>query len=238
MKPTIVYIMLLWAATYCLNSCNNSAITNIDIAVIVDKTDRMTAYPNANEIISQLGLQDNPWQGVRITATYISDRDINDVSVVTLESENEWSGNKMIRKAKIEHFTKELQQCLTGMKYNGTCPYSIVYRTIARQANRLAASTANRKLLLVYSDLYENDTALNFYDPRVINRLQTNPRSITAQLEATVPLKPLSGLQLWLLYNPASFSQNNRYMTVATFYQQLFSVHGAITHISNKFQPL
>jgi hypothetical protein len=238
MKSPIVYMLLLWAATYCLNSCSNATITSTDIAVIVDKTDRMTAYPNANDIISQLGLQDNPWQGVRITTTYISDRDINDVTVVTLASENQWSGNKMIRKAKIEHFTQQLQQCLTAMKYSGTCPYSIVYRTIARQANRLAANTADRKLLLVYSDLYENDTELNFYDTHTINRLQKSPQSIATQLEATIPLKQLSGLQLWLLYNPTSFSQNNRYMIVANFYQHLFSTHGAITHVANKFQPL
>jgi len=238
MKTTLKYIPLFIALLPCAGCATTKEPFDTDIAVIVDKTDRMTAYPTADEIVSQLGLKENPWQGVRITATYISDRDINDMAVVTLEAESEWSGNVIVRKAKVQRFIKQLQRCLTEMHYNGTCPYSIIYRTIARQANRLAASKAKRKLLLVYSDLYENDADLNFYDAKVMHRLQKNPQSVITQLEASAPLKPLKGLQLWLIYNPASFKQNNDYMAIAGFHQHLFTAHGAAVHIANKFMPL
>jgi len=234
MKYIPLFIALLPYA-----SCTETAsVFDTEIAIVVDKTDRMSIYPNADEIISQLGLKDNPWQGVRIAATYISDRDVNDVTVLKLEAENEWSGNIMIRKAKIKQFIKQLQQCLTAMQYSGTCPYSIVYRAIAGQANRLAVSKAKRKFLLVYSDLYEHGTDISFYDAKVIKRIHENPQSVAVQLEATAPLKPLKGLQLWFIYNPASFEENNRYMTVANFYQHLFTAHGAVAHITNKFIPL
>jgi hypothetical protein len=238
MKTTMKYIPLFIALLPCTGCATTKEPFDTDIAIVVDKTDRMTTYPTADEIISQLGLKDDPWQGVRITATYISDRDINDLTVLTLEAENEWSGNVIVRKAKIQRFVKQVQRCLTAMQYNGTCPYSIIYRTVARQANRLSTSKAKRKLLLVYSDLYENDVDLNFYDPKVIHRLKTTPQSIITQLEANAPLKPLKGLQLWLIYNPTSFKQNNDYMVIAGFYEHLFMAHGAVTHIANKFIPL
>jgi hypothetical protein len=238
MKKTIKFSLLAIAFGLCASCKNDTASFDTDLTVIVDKTDRMTAYPTADEITSQLGLKDDLWQGVRITATYISDKDINDVTVLTLESENQWSGNIMMRKAKIQHFVKQLQHCLSEMKYSGTCPYSIIYRTIARQADKLATSNAHRKLLLVYSDLYENDTDLNFYERNKMNRLRTNPLSIALQLETTEPLKRLIGLQMWLIYNPTSYKQNQAYMTIAEFYQHLFTTHGAVTHIANKFLPL
>jgi hypothetical protein len=238
MKFTIKYIPLFIALWLLISCDDNKLLFDTDITIIVDKTDRMTAYPTADEITGQLGLKDNPWQGLRITTTYISDKDINDVTVLTLEAENEWSGNIMLRKAKIQHFIKQLQRSLTAMVNTGTCPYSIIYRTIARQANRLMSSQAHSKLLLVYSDLYENGPDLTFYDSKVLTRMQNNPQSIATQLGPTAPLRPLKGLQLWLIYNPSSFKQNNGYMVIAGFYQHLFNAHGAEAHIANKFVPL
>ncbi|HZY40337.1 MAG TPA: hypothetical protein VFE53_26985 [Mucilaginibacter sp.] len=235
MKFTIKYIPLFIALWLLISCDDNKPLFDNDITIIVDKTDRMTAYPTADEITGQLGLKDNPWQGLRITTTYISDKDVNDVTVLTLEAENEWSGNIMMRKAKVQHFIKQLQRCLTAMVNTGTCPYSIIYRTIARQANRLMISPAHSKLLLVYSDLKENDVDLNFYDSKVMTRIQKNPQSVVTQLEATARLKPLNGLQLWLIYNPVSFTQNNTYMSIAGFYQHLFSANGAEIHIANKY---
>jgi len=223
-------LIALWLCT----SCNDSKQTlETDVTVVVDKTDKMTVYPTADEITSPLGLKNNPWQGLRFTATYISDKDINDVTVLTLDAENQWDGNILIRKAKVRHFVKQVQECLAGMKYTGTCPYSIIYRTIARQANGLTGSTAKRKLLLIYSDLCENDADLNFYDRKVMNRVKNNPQSIAVQLEATVPLNPLNGVQVWLLYSPGSFKQNNDYMPVANLYKQMLKAKGATVHIGN-----
>lgn len=238
MKSAIKYIPLFIALLPYSSCTETTSVFDIEMAIVVDKTDRMSIYPTADEIISQLELKDNPWQGVRITATYISDRDVNDVTVLQLDAENEWSGNMMIRKAKIKHFVKGLQECLSAMKYSGTCPYSIVYRTVARQANRLAASNSNKKFLLIYSDLYENTADMSFYDPKIITRLQQHPQSIEAQFEATVPLGSLSGLNVWLIYNPANYRENSAYMAIANFYQRLFTEHGAVTHIANKFMPL
>jgi hypothetical protein len=102
MKPIIQYalpvLLFLWSA-----GCTPQSTTiDVDIAIICDITDPMVAYPNPEEITSQLGLTANPWQGVRITVTYISDKNINDVQVVTLDAENRWTGNTTLRKAKIQ----------------------------------------------------------------------------------------------------------------------------------------
>lgn len=206
-----------------------------DIVVIADVTDRMASTPTSGEIISQLGLKDNPYQSVRITVTCISDRDINYIKVLTLDAENKWTGNQALRKAKISHLERQLAQCLNEVKYAGPLPYSIVYRTISRQANQLAASGANRQLLLVYSDLYEKNEALNFYDPQTLARVRKDPDGIGRQLAATAPIRSLKDVQVWLIYNPATFAQNNGYMAIAGLYKRLLESRGATVHIGNKF---
>lgn len=231
--------MYAWAMLLCTLGCSPSeSAQNIEVAIVIDKTNQMPAFPDAKEIVSQLGLTANPWPGIKITATYASDRDINDVMEVTLDAENQWSGNLDLRKAQIKLLTRQLQQCLDSMRYAGACPHSIVYRAIARQANRLADSNTAQRYLLVYSDLVENDINLNFYNPQTLARLKASPGSIEKQLTAELLLKSLKGLQVWFIYSPASFAQNNSYMLIADYYSRLFSVHGAIPHVASKFMSL
>ena len=119
-----------------------------------------------------------------------------------------------------------------------TCAHSIVYRTIAREANTIATSRATYKHLLVFSDLAEHTPDISFYDPRTIDHLQKSPQSFAQQLEATLPLKQLNGVDVWFLYNPSNYAKNNAYMKIAGFYQHMFTAHGAVPHVANKFQPL
>jgi hypothetical protein len=90
----------------------------------------------------------------------------------------------------------------------------------------------------VYSDLCEHTPDFSFYAPGAIARLQKAPQIIEQQFEATVQLKQLNRVELWLLYNPASNRQNNAYMPIAGFYKCLFIKYGATVHIANKFLPL
>jgi hypothetical protein len=238
MKTSIKYYLL--AAQFALpTACAaQGPAYEKDIAIIVDVTDKMASFPTADEIMPKLGLNENPYQGIRITATTICDRDITEIKVLTLPAESKWTGNRTLRKEKIRRFSAELNKCLAAIRYGGKRAYTIAYRTIARQANRLAASTAATRWLLVYSDLNENDGNLNFYDPGTLSRLQKEPQGIATQLDADAPLKSLKGLQVWLVYDPVTFSKNNDYMAVARFYERLFAGRGAVTRISTKFQQL
>jgi hypothetical protein len=231
------YCLLLIISVMCSACTTQQPLFDTDITIIVDRTDPMALYPTAEAVTAPLGLNRNPWQGVRVAVTYISDRDINQTSMVTLDRESEWSCNLTIRKAKVQHFVRQLHHCLTGVKSANFCQHSIIYRTIARQANMLAASLAPAKYLLVYSNLYENDE-VNFYDPQLFDMIRNSPQSIQKRLGAATPIGALTGLQVWLLFNPVSYKENNNYMVLAGFYQHLLQEHGATVHIGNKFMAL
>jgi len=234
MLTSLCLVALLALPTSCTDP---GKLLDYDITVLLDVTDGMAAYPTSGEIESQLNLKAQPWQSVRVSVTYVSDKDINDATAVTLEGGNEWTGNLPQRRATIERFRQQLASSL-AVKANAKLPYSIVYRAVATAANELAASTAAKRWLIVASDLREHTPYLSFYDSQTLSRLQNEPQAIARQLEAIMPLKRLDGIQMWLLYDPANYGDSESYTRIANFYKGVFEAHGAVTHIANKFQPL
>ena len=234
MKATILYGVLI--VSILLSGCTQDRANDIDreIVCVIDQTDAMVLYPSAEEILAPVQLQTDPWQGIKITLTTISDKDINPETVLTLEKEQAWRGNLPIRKAKVRHFKEELHRFLAAMRKNSIAQHSIIFRAVAKQSNRLTKSTAKKRYLLVWSNLYEHNE-MDFYDPIVINRMKSDPKNIQKQLVATFPLQNLKGINIWLLYQPASYKDNNGFMPIAAFYKHLFEAYGASVHIDNKF---
>ena len=87
---------------------------------------------------------------------------------------------------------------------------------------------------MVYSDLMENDE-ISFYDPKILALLHIHPDTIRQRLEKGVSLHSLAGIDVWLLYDPASFKENNNYMAIANMYKQMLEAKGAKVHIEKTF---
>jgi len=209
---------------------------NTDMMVLIDRTDSLRDYPTVKSILEPLDVQHNKWRGIRITFSAISDKDLNDRIVVELPPQSEWNGNIVEREAQIRLFIKQVQSALDNMRSLPTCTHSIVYRAIARDANSLTASHATNKYLLVYSDLYENNDDLNFYRLSFIRELKQTPDKVERRIIKSMPLESLAHIKIWLLYNPTSFADNNRFMPIAELYKHLFENHGAQVHIATTFE--
>jgi len=96
----------------------------------------------------------------------------------------------------------------------------------------LSASPAKEKYFLIYSDLMENDE-VSFYDHTTLALLYNHPQIIRQRLEKSVDLHNLPGIRVWLLYEPASFNENNTYMAITHIYKQLLEAKGATVHIED-----
>jgi len=201
-----------------------------DLIVLIDQSDPLKITPDADEISIQLGLKEDMWQGIRATVDYISDKDVNASKVISLDKADRLSGNSQLRTAQVIHFKKEFHSALNRADSNSSLDHSIIYRTVTKQLNALAASTSTTKALLVYSDLMEN-SELSFYNPATLALLQTHPERVKQQLEKSASLHNLSGIQVWLLYEPASYTENTTYMSIANIYKQLLESKGATVHI-------
>jgi|SRR6185312_12265944 len=228
----------LWLMLYLSIGCSSSpsATNTTELTILIDQSDPLRLCPDAGAITAELGLKQNIWQGIRITITTISDKDINQLTVVTIEPESRWTGNTIIRNAKIERFRRELHTALAEAEKPSILGHSIIYRAIAKALNRLAATPSKKKYLLVYSNLVENDE-VNFYDRKTLSEVKEHPERIRQQLEKTASIGKVPGIQVWLLYEPASFEENNTYMGIANFYKQLLEPNGAAVHIEHSLNP-
>lgn len=221
----------------CLLSCNRPA-GSTSVTFVVDRTDTTMKRLRAADVITPL-TQADMWQQIHILVTSIADRDVNDTRAFNLPAEDEWTNNKDIRRARIAHLITQAQHALDSICDKTICGHSIVYRVVAKQANDLAVSTAARRLLIVCSDLTENDRAngMNFYDPRTLALLQRKPDSVRRMLSRQLPLADLTGVDIYLQYAPRNYDDNNAYMPIAHFYERMLEARGATVHIASSFLP-
>ena len=231
---TIIHLWILALCALCIGCGSADTVPDRFIIIVIDRTDPMSIVPDAHQLCTQMGLKENPWQKIVVETTTISDKDVNEVHVITLKQETEWFTDEDLRKGEIKHFELQLKECLSRLSAPAQCPYSIIYRNIQRQATRLAASKAKSRWMLVYSDLAEH-SSVSFYNPKVVDELQTHPEVVQKHLGIDEPLPDLRNVHIWLLYEPQSYEANQSYMVFAGFYQKVLSAKGAIVHIDANF---
>lgn len=212
--------------------CNTQVQEPItDFTIIIDRTDGKADIPTADYVVQVLGLKREIFAGARVTVTSISDKDLNERSVIDIAPKSKWTSNVVERDGEMRTFESHLQNALDKAKIIAPCGKTIAYRTIAREANALAASHAGKKYLLVHSNLYENNGEINLYQSDFMRKSNV----LAERLAKTLPLDNLKGIKIFLLYDPVSFSDNKRYMWIATMYQNLLEKNGAEVKIDTKF---
>jgi hypothetical protein len=223
----LVTICLLLAA------CNNRSIEYDTVAVaMIDQTDRRNVEPTAKSLLAPFKLQEDAWQGLEIKLVAITDKDINRTVTVSLPRQDRLTGNTTIRRAKVAHFIEQMRQALISFHNVHSMPRSVIFRAIAKRATELKHEQAKHTLLLVYSDLMEHSN-VSFYNQRSFALLETNPLSVERQL-VDRPFTDLSGVNVWLLYAPKTYEENNLYMAAAHFYEHIYTAHHALVHIENQ----
>jgi|SRR6185312_12327430 len=223
---------ILLIACLCTACGTEPARDDKEFVILYDQSDPLKVTPQFDEICTQLGLKQDAWQGIRVKITTVTDKDINKVQLFTLAKADRLYGNSTMRNAEVERFKQKLRKALQEIPASGTLEHSIIYRAMAKHLNLLARSTATRKQVIIYSDLYENSD-VSFYDPATFQLLQAHPEAIRRKLEKTVVLGKLSGIQVWLMYDPESYEANNNYMTIANFYKRWLESKGATVRIEN-----
>ncbi|WP_457129518.1 hypothetical protein [Mucilaginibacter sp. HD30] len=183
-----------------------------------------------------MGLTRNIYQGVHVRIAPINDKDINSAIDISLPSQDEWSGNRVLRTSEVQHFKTRVQQALDQVKVGEPISHSIIFRTVARYGNSLSRSNAGRRILLVYSNLYENST-LSLYGKTASAELDGKPTSLRQALAKSVQLDKLAGIQVWLMYSPKGYDDNNRYVGVADAYRQVLEARKASVFVASSFSP-
>lgn len=220
---TAITILLLSAAIAAVMAYTAPKAETHEISVLGDITDSMLAEPKAEEILPLYGT--NQWNGRILRYRNISDVDYSKTRQVSLESEQMWFSNSILREKKIENFNQEAEKILAGAKDSPGRSHTSAYIPIAAELNLLAKSQAQTRILLVFSDLMENGTGISFYGKQEI--IKNNADSLMKYFEDVMPLEPLDGITVYLIYEPLDNQDSERFRTVSEFYRSILQAKGA-----------
>ncbi|MBP6977634.1 MAG: hypothetical protein KBB71_04900 [Lentimicrobiaceae bacterium] len=229
----IISIILMIIGTTIIIARTNISSTQIEVTVMRDITDDQIAQPKLADIVPLVNLDNSQWNGVNVRFIDITDVSYNYTYQTSISAENHWLGNEFDRQKKINNFYAEITQILikaeeeTHGRNN-----SSVYIPIANELNRLSQSPAQKKIVLVYSDLMENTAEMSFYDKSKFSLLKTNPNSIRQYFDTQVPLRQLAGIKIYLIYQPANPETDGQYQIISEFYKKLLESKGATVEIT------
>jgi hypothetical protein len=229
----IVSVILIIIVTTIIIA-STSVNTNVtELTVMRDITDVQLAQPQLTDIVPLLNLNNAKWNGAEVRFLDITDVSYNHTYQAIINPENQWMGNEFDREKKVKDFYAQITQILTNLeKETNGKDNSSIYLPIANELNRLSQSKAEKRILLVYSDLMENTDELSFYNKSKFSLLQSDPDSIQKYFLAQVPLSKLSGITIYLIYQPSDPKADEEYQIVSRFYKTLFESKGATVLIT------
>jgi len=231
MKTIITTIIILVSITLIV-ACTSQSQGITEVVVLHDITDKHFSQPNVDEIFSLFNLEDK-WNGCIFRFANLTKVSINQEVAVKLEARNEWLSNELDRDKEIKNFKNKFSEIITSNEKNTVGEEnSSVYIPIARELNRLHESNANKKILLIYSDLMENTTEMSFYKKEKLNLLKTNPESVSKYFETQMSLKNLNGITIYMIFQPNDIKEDQQFKIVSEFYKNLLKRKGAEVQIS------
>ena len=234
---TTIVIVLVCAVGFAIAFNSYDAPITIEINVLRDVTEEMIAQPNATEIFGLYNLSgDNKWNGAEFNFSNVTDVSYNASSVEKIDAANEWLSNEIERNKEIRKFQDSVSEIITnGLKDTIGRNHSSIYLTVAHQLIHLSESKAQKKILVIYSDLMENELNFSFYNQKEFSLLQSNSDSLKKVFEKWQSLPSLNGIEVYLIYQPANAESDAQYKLASDFYRKILEEKGATVHVSANF---
>ncbi len=212
---------------------------DIVVRVLDDHTDFHQAKPETEQILSFFDLETHEWNGANFEITAITDFDYNvkrGANIPSFNCFNKYSERSSYQRTKeIREFGRQVNSAIKLVREDSIGRnHSSVYRSIARELNVLSESKADRKILLAFSDLKEKSDFLDLYNEAYYTLLATHPDSILGMFEKQALLKDLSGVEVYLIYQPLNYTDNESFKLISQLYRQMLEAHVAkVTITSN-----
>ena len=213
--------------------------TYMDITVIRDVTDPHLLSPDANSILGLFDLSENKDQGVNFRYREISDKIL--APSVDLQLPDELVTAKQNRRNEpfyrdkvILNFYDTIRKTLGARNTNDSSflGHSECFTTICDELKRLAKSKSSNRVLIVFSNLFENSTLLSVYKKKVNQLDAMNPEVIAKQFDKTHLLpENLNGIKVFFVFEPATRAEDAEYLKMAGVYKQLLESKGATVNI-------
>lgn len=235
MKTTIS-IFLISAGLF-FAACTMSHTITTEVIVLNDVTDKFLSRPVPSDILSLYGLGKNQFNGGIFRFSDLTDVSMNQTQEEKIGSVNQWLSNQFQRQNQVDSFNSGVTAIITQANHVSDGENnSSIYLPLATALNQLCQSNADKKYLLVYSDLMENTPQVTFYSEAMLQEIEQKPKSVQALFTAEQQLPSLKGITIYLLYEPTDPLQDEEYRIVSKFYQDLLVGKGATVIISPNLQ--
>lgn len=222
-----------------LPSCNAPKSPKTSLALVGhDRTEQMTAHPDAASLLPFLSLDEDPNQGAEIDFFDVTDVSLNKYVTFSLAAEKGSLANPFTRKRQIAKFKSDIDNYLDTAAHDTVGhDRSSVYHPMVSALTELAQSTATDRTLILYSDLAENENDISFYRPGTLALLRSDPDRIAAELAAKAPLPDdLSGIRVYFIYQPSNPQSDALFQTVSSFYKSLLEKRNATVVIEGNLR--
>lgn len=229
---------MLFLLVAMLPACANrqGQLPLIDDVIVKDRTEPHKLVPMARAHIQALHLGEN--KGQEITLRYVEVLDQKTTPILVMHLPNAATtalqNNRNIpfyQERLTLQFIDTLQKLLPNenlIEENSPLGYSEIFATVAKQLGGLAKRPARYKHLYLYSDLKERSTLFDSY-------LNGNQELLAHHVDRVVALfksqgllpKSLSGITLYLIYEPRSRDDDIVYSRMENVYRRLLEPLGA-----------
>ncbi len=225
-----IVIVIIFALTIFAFSRPLRSIT--DVYILVDRTEEHIAAPVTDEILQLFALRKDKWNGANFHLERLTDVSYNRVSLCSLAEAEPLFSSTFTRDTDVSAFMATVTASLDSLSADTIGrPHSSVFIPMARALNTLSNSTSENKVLVVYSDLRENRSALSFYDKHTLALLREDASKIEAQLLGEVSLNDLTGITIYFVYEAQNEDADIIFRLISNFYKQLFESRGATVRI-------
>ncbi len=231
MKTTLI-VLLIIVSSFAAGIVFFQKGHTTEISVLSDITDTLSAEPDTSAILTYYNLETQKWNGAVFRFSTISDVSLNKYKTATLETAGELLSNELDRDKAIRNFKSGIVGVLNQYNQNMSGrEHSSVYRPIATELIRLKESQAQTKILLIYSDLMENDAAFSMYEKSSFQLVEKNPKVVIELFQRQVALPGLHGITVYFIYHPRTPQQDNEFIVLSQLYAKMLREKGATVFI-------
>ncbi len=220
-----------------LIGCQPPPSKEIEVSILFDitsSTENKEIDISTSDILGIFDLQDNPDNHGKLRISTLTETHLSEIKQLKLPpvvSMNNY--NKYSRENEINNFIKGVDSLLSYVNHlDKGKRASSLFIPISKELKRLNRSSADNKVLLCSTDLFEHSsTMFSVYSQTEFDTLVQNPANLTELLTKNAPLpEDLKGVKVYIIYNPV-IDTDSIFLAISQWYKELLESKGAEVYI-------
>ncbi len=220
-----------------LVGCQTPQSSEVEVSILIDitsSTNNEEIDVTTNDILKFFDFHKNPYNYGKFRISTLTEAHLSKIKQIQLPQVVSMDNyNKYSRENEIKKFNEEVNTLLDEVKnLDKGKQASSLFIPISKELERLAHSDANTKVLVCFTDLFENSSAMfSVYSEKEMQHLFQNPEKLTELLSINAPLpENLHGIKVFLIYNP-DIDTDIRFLAISQWYKRLLETKGAEVYI-------